>query len=79
VGVCRTKYAANLMVVTRKSSGPWVKALLHSVYDQPDPDAGLCCVLVGDNHRGAASAHPVQVVTQIRDGPVTPRGRCPFR
>jgi transposase-like protein len=33
---CRTHYAANLMSVTPKSSWPWVKALLHSVYDQPD-------------------------------------------
>jgi transposase-like protein len=36
---CRTHYAANLMAVTPKSSWPWVKALLHSVYDQPDADA----------------------------------------
>ena len=33
---CRTHYAANLMSATPKSSWPWVKALLHSVYDQPD-------------------------------------------
>jgi putative transposase len=33
---CRTHYAANLMAVTPKVSWPWVKALLHSVYDQPD-------------------------------------------
>ncbi len=33
---CRTHYAANLMSVTPKASWPWVKALLHSVYDQPD-------------------------------------------
>jgi len=33
---CRTHYAANLMAVTPKSSWPWVKTLLHSVYDQPD-------------------------------------------
>ena len=33
---CRTHYAANLMSVTPKSSWGWVKALLHSVYDQPD-------------------------------------------
>jgi transposase-like protein len=33
---CRTHFAANLMDVTPKSSWPWVKALLHSVYDQPD-------------------------------------------
>src|SRR5215213_3606507 len=32
----RTHYAANLMAVCPKSSWPWVKALLHSVYDQPD-------------------------------------------
>jgi len=36
---CRTHYAANLMTVTPKSSWGWVKALLHSVYDQPDADA----------------------------------------
>ena len=33
---CRTHYAANLMSVTPKSSWPAVKAMLHSVYDQPD-------------------------------------------
>jgi Transposase and inactivated derivatives len=36
---CRTHYAANLMSATPKSSWPWVKALLHSVYDQPDADS----------------------------------------
>src|SRR3954451_11042219 len=36
---CRTHYAANLMSVTPKSSWGWVKALLHSVYDQPDAAA----------------------------------------
>jgi transposase-like protein len=29
---CRTHYAANLMSATPKSSWPWVRALLHSVY-----------------------------------------------
>ena len=33
---CRTHYAANLMAVTPKASWPWVRTLLHSVYDQPD-------------------------------------------
>src|SRR3954454_23527788 len=32
---CRTHYAANLMTATPKASWPWVKTLLHSVYDQP--------------------------------------------
>jgi putative transposase len=36
---CRTHFAANLMSQTPKSSWPWVKALLHSVYDQPDEQA----------------------------------------
>ncbi|TPG15894.1 IS256 family transposase [Pedococcus bigeumensis] len=36
---CRTHYAANLMSTTPKSSWGWVKALLHSIYDQPDTDA----------------------------------------
>src|SRR5271166_3115174 len=31
---CRTHYAANLMSVTPKASWPWVKTMLHSVYDQ---------------------------------------------
>jgi len=33
---CRTHYAANLMAITPKSAWGWVRALLHSVYDQPD-------------------------------------------
>jgi putative transposase len=36
---CRTHYAANLMATTPKSSWGWVKALLHSIYDQADADA----------------------------------------
>ena len=36
---CRTHYAANLMSVTPKSMWPAVKAMLHSVYDQPEADA----------------------------------------
>jgi putative transposase len=36
---CRTHYAANLMSVTPKTMWPAVKAMLHSVYDQPDADA----------------------------------------
>lgn len=31
---CRTHYAANLMTITPKSSWPWVKTLLHTIYDQ---------------------------------------------
>jgi transposase-like protein len=33
---CRIHYAANLMAVTPKAMWPAVKAMLHSVYDQPD-------------------------------------------
>ena len=33
---CRTHYAANLMSITPKTSWPWVKTMLHSIYDQPD-------------------------------------------
>jgi transposase-like protein len=36
---CRTHYAANLMSACPKSAWPGVKALLHSVYDQPDADS----------------------------------------
>lgn len=36
---CRTHYAANLMAVCPKTMWPAVKAMLHSVYDQPDTAA----------------------------------------
>lgn len=36
---CRTHYAANLMSVTPKTSWPWARTLLHSIFDQPDKDA----------------------------------------
>jgi putative transposase len=36
---CRTHYAANLMAVTPKAMWPAVKAMLHSVYDQPAAEA----------------------------------------
>lgn len=36
---CRTHYAANLMAATPKSAWPGVKAMLHSVYDQPDAES----------------------------------------
>ena len=36
---CRTHYAANLMSTCPKSAWTGVKALLHSVYDQPDAQA----------------------------------------
>jgi transposase-like protein len=41
---CSTHYAANLMSVCPKSSWPAVKALLHSVYDQPDATSVLTSV-----------------------------------
>ena len=36
---CRTHYAFNLMGTCPKAAWPGVKAMLHSVYDQPDADA----------------------------------------
>jgi len=36
---CRTHFAANLMSQTPKAAWGWVKALLHSVYEQPDAKA----------------------------------------
>jgi transposase-like protein len=36
---CRTHYAANLMAICPKHAWPGVKAMLHSVYDQPDAQA----------------------------------------
>ena len=39
MGVCRTHYAANLMALCPKHAWGGVKAMLHSVYDQPDAEA----------------------------------------
>jgi putative transposase len=36
---CRTHYTTNLMAVTPKASWPWVRTLLHSVFDQPDKES----------------------------------------
>src|SRR6187455_3007159 len=36
---CRTHYATNLMAITPRSSWPWVRTLLHSVFDQPDSES----------------------------------------
>ena len=36
---CRTHFSANLMSHTPKTAWGWVKALLHSVYEQPDAKA----------------------------------------
>jgi mutator family transposase len=36
---CRTHYTTNLMAKTPKSSWPWVRTLLHSVFDQPDAES----------------------------------------
>jgi putative transposase len=36
---CRTHYTVNLMAVTPKPSWPWVRTLLHSVFDQADPES----------------------------------------
>ena len=36
---CRTHYTTNLMAITPKSSWPWVRTLLHSVFDQPDTES----------------------------------------
>ncbi|MGW5375713.1 IS256 family transposase [Nocardia sp. NPDC003999] len=36
---CHTHYTVNLMSVTPKTSWPWVRTLLHSVFDQADPQS----------------------------------------
>ncbi|PPJ17437.1 IS256 family transposase [Nocardia nova] len=36
---CRTHYTVNLMSITPKSSWPWVRTLLHSVFDQADTES----------------------------------------
>jgi transposase-like protein len=41
---CRTHYAANLMSATPKASWGWVKALLHSIYDQADAEGVSDCL-----------------------------------
>jgi putative transposase len=36
---CQTHYAATLMTITPKTGWPWVRTLLHSIYDQHDADS----------------------------------------
>ncbi len=36
---CRTHYTTNLMAITPKASWPWVRTLLHSVFDQHDAES----------------------------------------
>ncbi|MFH5246099.1 IS256 family transposase [Antrihabitans spumae] len=36
---CRTHYTVNLMSITPKNSWPWVRTLLHSVFDQADAES----------------------------------------
>ncbi|MFE6858301.1 IS256 family transposase [Nocardia sp. NPDC057668] len=36
---CRTHYTVNLMSICPKSSWPWVRTLLHSVFDQADTES----------------------------------------
>ena len=36
---CGTHYTTNLMAITPKASWPWVRTLLHSVFDQPDAES----------------------------------------
>jgi putative transposase len=52
---CRTHYAANLMSATPKAQWGWVKALLHSVYDQPDADARCTPSSTGSSTRSRTS------------------------
>jgi len=59
---CCTHYAANLMAVT-PASWPWVRALLHSVYDQPN----------------AACARPVRPRPRRPGRENPPRRRAPRR
>src|SRR5947209_818305 len=58
---CRTHYATNLMAITPKSSWPWVRTLLHSVYDQPDAAAVAA-------HR-PSPRHPDRQTTHRRRAP----------
>ena len=36
---CRTHYTTNLMAITLQASWPWVRTLLHSVFDQTDTES----------------------------------------
>nr|WP_307857469.1 transposase [Mycobacterium sp. SM1] len=36
---CEGRLTDNLMTVTPKSSWPWVRTLLHSIFDQPDAES----------------------------------------
>ncbi len=68
---CRTHYAANLMAVTPKSAWGWVRALLHSVYDQPD-DASVRAPV---RARGGEAQEAEAGVISVRMWPVMLRAR----
>ncbi len=65
---------ANLMSVTPKASWPWVKTLLHSVYDQPDAASVADHLDTARADVLAFSAFPKELwrQTQLSD----PAGRC---
>ncbi len=73
---CRTHYAANLMAATPKPSWPWVRTLLHSIYDQPGPPRAAHLVSSPAGHPLAVSGNtghhaphtwcPVQPATRWR-------------
>ena len=52
---CRTHYATNLMAITPKASWPWVRTLLHSVFDQPDANP-LLHNMIGSSTRYRTSS-----------------------
>jgi putative transposase len=86
---CRTHYTTNLMSVTPKSSLPWVRTLLHSIYDQPDAESVVAQydrvldALTGKlpkvaEHLDAARADLLAFTTfpnrsGVKSGPTTPK------
>ena len=51
---CRTHYGTNLMAVCPKASWPWVRAMLHSIYDQPDAKSVAARAPGSSNYAGHA-------------------------
>jgi transposase-like protein len=75
---CRTHYAANLMSVTPKSQWGWVKALLHSVYDQPDAEA-VHASSTGSCRACTRSCRPWPSTSRTRGPTSCPSPRSPRR
>ena len=75
---CRTHYTTNLMAKTPKSSWPWVRTLLHSVFDQSDYESAAA--QYDGSSRHSPTSFPRSPTTWRRPAPICWRSlRFPTR